>query len=246
MAKRGMGVPCSRSHRRGGFTLIELLVVIAIIAILAAILFPVFSRAREKARQASCQNNLKQIGLALRMYTSDWDERLPDGLGGPVGCPRARYAVWWQGWVAYVLEPYVKNWQVFGCPSRGWDFYQCAPPRFRRSYGYNYLISRFNWDAAIPTTRTAEISAIYEPAMLAMMWDSANPWPTTRPAFWDRDIKWFLNQEWERTHWHNEKNNFLFLDGHVKADTFAKMIYGNFLNLRRRDPRFYTPITQRP
>ena len=62
---------------KGGFTLIELLVVIAIIAILAAILFPVFAKAREKARQTKCLSNLKQIGLALQMYTSDWDDRFP-------------------------------------------------------------------------------------------------------------------------------------------------------------------------
>ncbi|MFA4044255.1 MAG: hypothetical protein HZRFUVUK_001041, partial [Candidatus Fervidibacterota bacterium] len=70
-----------RMHR--GFTLIELLVVIAIIAILAAILFPVFARAREKARQASCQSNLKQIGLAIFQYAQDYDERLPLAWYGP-------------------------------------------------------------------------------------------------------------------------------------------------------------------
>src|SRR4028118_1183664 len=63
------------AHR--GFTLIELLVVIAIIAILAAILFPVFARARENARRASCMSNLKQIGLGVMQYTQDWDERYP-------------------------------------------------------------------------------------------------------------------------------------------------------------------------
>jgi prepilin-type N-terminal cleavage/methylation domain-containing protein len=65
------------SRKRTGFTLIELLVVIAIIAILAAILFPVFARARENARRASCQSNLKQIGLAVYQYTQDYDEKCP-------------------------------------------------------------------------------------------------------------------------------------------------------------------------
>ncbi|HAZ64135.1 MAG TPA: hypothetical protein DCZ72_11075, partial [Armatimonadetes bacterium] len=72
-----------RRGSRRGFTLIELLVVIAIIAILAAILFPVFAKAREKARAASCQSNLKQLGLSVMQYTQDWDEMYPTGdVGG--------------------------------------------------------------------------------------------------------------------------------------------------------------------
>src|SRR5690606_6779733 len=75
------------SGAKRGFTLIELLVVIAIIAILAAILFPVFARARENARRASCQSNLKQIGLGLMQYTQDYDERLPAGFLTNTGVP---------------------------------------------------------------------------------------------------------------------------------------------------------------
>ena len=102
--------------RRQGFTLIELLVVIAIIAILAAILFPVFARAREKARQASCQSNLKQIALALLMYVQDYDETLPSH------CYGAADTCW-----ARKISPYVKNDQLAVCPS--W--------RAALSYGYN-------------------------------------------------------------------------------------------------------------
>lgn len=97
---------------RTGFTLIELLVVIAIIAILAAILFPVFARAREQARKASCLSNLKQIGLAMSMYTSDWDGILPIITDKPSENPGAPV-------LNYVLEPYAKNHQIFRCPSDG-------------------------------------------------------------------------------------------------------------------------------
>jgi prepilin-type N-terminal cleavage/methylation domain-containing protein len=88
-------------RRRPGFTLIELLVVIAIIAILAAILFPVFAQAREKARQASCTSNLKQVGLAVFMYASDHDECLPLGAYNP---DPARPVTFWYD----LVEPYVK------------------------------------------------------------------------------------------------------------------------------------------
>ncbi len=141
MARRGgdTRVPCSRSHRRGGFTLIELLVVIAIIAILAAILFPVFSKAREKARMASCQSNLKQLALALRMYTNDWDERTPIHKWPEAGRDW-RYGRWY-----LQLFPYVKNKQIYACPSRdGWSpgHWAIAPgwnPPVRVNYGHNWM-----------------------------------------------------------------------------------------------------------
>ena len=118
---------------RRGFTLIELLVVIAIIAILAAILFPVFAKAREKARQASCTSNLKQIGLSIIMYRNDYDERNPQYYrgpgngnqvdswvnGAPAPGPTGRYS-----W-ATAIQPYCKNVQMFVCPS--W------PPQNNRS-----------------------------------------------------------------------------------------------------------------
>ena len=99
-------------HRRTGFTLIELLVVIAIIAILAAILFPVFARAREKARQASCQSNEKQIGLGIIMYTADYDSCFPPNFAG-TRCAAAPNNYDWME----LTQPYTKNWQLFMCPS---------------------------------------------------------------------------------------------------------------------------------
>ncbi len=133
--------------RRHGFTLIELLVVIAIIAILAAILFPVFARAREKARQTSCLSNVKQIGLGILMYAQDYDERLPgtyqkDGQAGDWPLHK---------WAASVV-PYVKNSQIFVCPSGtpGNDYGTGSVGPM--SYGANnYLMpdARGNFNAAL-------------------------------------------------------------------------------------------------
>ena len=104
---------------RRGFTLIELLVVIAIIAILAAILFPVFARAREKARQASCQSNLKQIGLALMMYRQDYDEMYAPKCLNRTAPDMSYY--WY-----YLIMPYMKNEQILRCPSRPWSGAKCG------------------------------------------------------------------------------------------------------------------------
>jgi prepilin-type N-terminal cleavage/methylation domain-containing protein/prepilin-type processing-associated H-X9-DG protein len=105
-------------HRKSGFTLIELLVVIAIIAILAAILFPVFAQAREKARQAACLSNEKQIGLAFLQYASDYDESLPFGNGTIQAAPpyTANSCNRTSGW-AGPLYPYVKSKTVYLCPN---------------------------------------------------------------------------------------------------------------------------------
>jgi prepilin-type N-terminal cleavage/methylation domain-containing protein/prepilin-type processing-associated H-X9-DG protein len=94
--------------RSSAFTLIELLVVIAIIAILAAILFPVFARARENARRASCQSNLKQIALGIKQYLQDYDERFP------MVWNKADATIGW----ATIIEPYVKSEQIYQCPSQ--------------------------------------------------------------------------------------------------------------------------------
>jgi prepilin-type N-terminal cleavage/methylation domain-containing protein/prepilin-type processing-associated H-X9-DG protein len=108
------------------FTLIELLVVIAIIAILAAILFPVFSQARDKARQAACLSNCKQMGLGIMMYTEDYDGVYPMGYYYELSGPTQGRRVQW----CYMIQPYVKNTGIFKCLT---DF-EPTPPASSRGY----------------------------------------------------------------------------------------------------------------
>jgi prepilin-type N-terminal cleavage/methylation domain-containing protein/prepilin-type processing-associated H-X9-DG protein len=111
----------AKTRKASGFTLIELLVVIAIIAILAAILFPVFAQAREKARQASCLSNMKQISIGMMMYTQDYDETLPEpGLAGVFrNATNTGLGQFYFGILPFhlAIQPYIKNYQVFGCAS---------------------------------------------------------------------------------------------------------------------------------
>jgi prepilin-type N-terminal cleavage/methylation domain-containing protein/prepilin-type processing-associated H-X9-DG protein len=126
-----------------GFTLIELLVVIAIIAILAAILFPVFSQARERARVATCISNARQIGLAVRMYVQDYDETFPIfhayNSQPPAGQPGHLG-------VEVSLEPYTKSPKVFRCPSDvGSPYQQRDVPgtnSYWQAYGSSYRFQR--------------------------------------------------------------------------------------------------------
>jgi prepilin-type N-terminal cleavage/methylation domain-containing protein/prepilin-type processing-associated H-X9-DG protein len=175
-----------RSRRRA-FTLIELLVVIAIIAILAAILFPVFAQAREKARMAGCQSNLKQIGNAFSMYVQDYDEIYP-ASGGPTGASPGNctdYAVrtGWGGWIGNALIPYTKNTAIFTCPSKvrattvngGFNGttqdFACVAGGVRQ-VPYVFLSYMFNYVAL----HGRPLADIHAPASNLTMWDSINPW----------------------------------------------------------------------
>lgn len=127
-------------NRRRAFTLIELLVVIAIIAILAAILFPVFAQARAKARQTSDLSNIKQIGTAAAMYVQDYDETLPSPAfrtcGGPATTdPPNLWSRNWRTWPE-LIHPYTKNMQIFTSPQRATDPY----------YGYSINVNSSNDD----------------------------------------------------------------------------------------------------
>lgn len=134
-----------RYKKHSAFTLIELLVVIAIIAMLAAILFPVFGRARDNARRVSCQSNLKQIGLGAMQYSSDYDDYVVPNNSNP------------QRSYAETLQPYVKSTQIFICPNDT-STKQCTTLNsFRLSYGMNML-----YETVIPFR-------IFEPATPRMM-----------------------------------------------------------------------------
>lgn len=153
----------SRScHRAKGFTLIELLVVIAIIAILAAILFPVFARARENARRASCQSNLKQLGLGIAQYTQDYDENLPLGAvnynGGRI--------FWSQS-----IMPYVKSTQLFECPSfaykdrRGFTYNLQTDMAPAAGYQIGWYVP-YGMNSALQTRTSAYVSTAYPIAQI--------------------------------------------------------------------------------
>ena len=179
---------------RRGFTLIELLVVIAIIAILAAILFPVFAKAREKARQSSCNSNLRQLGTGLIMYAQDYDECTPIGFSG-LG--------WWTGTWKERLYPYVKNYQLYDCPSRRLG----VPPTGYGNYGINaYLGEAVAFVALGNVTKPAETIALGENDDGDWVIEPRGDMGVTAP--------------WAQTGWvkdqHNEGANFAFLDGHAK------------------------------
>jgi prepilin-type N-terminal cleavage/methylation domain-containing protein/prepilin-type processing-associated H-X9-DG protein len=157
--------------RKNGFTLIELLTVIAIIGILASLLFPVFARAREKARTAACTGNMKQIGMAMQMYAQDCDETLPlfsqgSGYQGCLGYAGADGIRW-----ADMIFPYVKNTQVFDCPSgtkrlatySGGSYYDITT----YSYGYVSPSSGLGTEFGIAGRALAEIEDVSGTIMLA-------------------------------------------------------------------------------
>jgi prepilin-type N-terminal cleavage/methylation domain-containing protein/prepilin-type processing-associated H-X9-DG protein len=160
--------------RKQGFTLIELLVVIAIISILAAILFPVFARARENARRASCQSNLKQLALGVLMYAQDYDNHfvpywtLYGGVQSPKGCSSTPYATEWP----ILVYPYVKSVQLYICPDKttaAWSG-ECRALS-GVSYGINYYLATGTGSAGSIGAGPHE-SAITQPSLTALFTDT--------------------------------------------------------------------------
>ncbi len=201
---------------RKGFTLIELLVVIAIIAILAAILFPVFARAREKARQTSCLSNMKQLGLATMMYVQDCDEMYPTrwkccaGLQWPLAWP-------------WVLEPYIMSRQIYICPTElghPWygqgtgyaDWWTGVPAEFvfpePISYGMN---DRLNFFVSLgKVTRPAEKYMFLESTEYQPRSFLCDPWAACAGYATECAFDYALGVR------HNGGMNVTFCDGHAK------------------------------
>ncbi|MGC9318161.1 MAG: DUF1559 domain-containing protein [Armatimonadota bacterium] len=191
---------------RKGFTLIELLVVIAIIAILAAILFPVFARAREKARQASCQSNMRQLGLAMQMYVQDYDERFTGRI------------VWNQR-----IQPYVKNHQLFECPSYDGSLRYVTNGYCMTHYDIGGLAGipgiRGGYGVACHTTGSTtgrKLADIKRPAEIILFNETtggcthhSNPGCRCSDVS-TRGVGFHVYPR------HNDGSNFTFVDGHVK------------------------------
>lgn len=198
-----------------GFTLIELLVVIAIIAILAAILFPVFAKAREAARKTSCQSNEKQLGNAIAMYVQDYDERFP--------IVRSANLAAFSDWRGAIF-PYVKNLGVYQCPSNNstanpyngdCQTVTLAPgvPQVYISYGWatingnNPVANGFSYGGGAAGPSLAQIDAAADTLTVVES-------TTTCTDF----CEWCGGSAGPKpTDGHSGNSNFLFADGHVKA-----------------------------
>jgi prepilin-type N-terminal cleavage/methylation domain-containing protein/prepilin-type processing-associated H-X9-DG protein len=217
--------------RKRGFTLIELLVVIAIIAILAAILFPVFAKAREQARKTACINNLKQIGTAVMMYGQDYDESMPSAAfanypAGLWGSPLWNDYGW--TYIFPLLDPYTKNSGIYGCPSANKQMFGPAGSQINVSYAYNEYIynqgSGFSSMASLANGRhgVADIAVVADSRFAGIFndWDNggtggATPYPTNYLA---RVV--LANGAMPR----HDGSNFVFADGHAKFMSVGAII----------------------
>ncbi|HZT43436.1 MAG TPA: DUF1559 domain-containing protein [Chthonomonadaceae bacterium] len=149
-----------------GFTLIELLVVLAIISVLAAILFPVFAQAREKARQAPCLSNEKQLGLAILQYVQDYDETFPNGVNVNNG-----WRIWpAEGWAGQCV-PYSKSPALYRCPSDSTDLQQ--PNNYPVSYGYNNNFVGYS-DETDPPPAGITIAQLTAPTRSILLFEVSN------------------------------------------------------------------------
>jgi prepilin-type N-terminal cleavage/methylation domain-containing protein/prepilin-type processing-associated H-X9-DG protein len=225
-------------RQRGAFTLIELLVVIAIIAILAAILFPVFAKAREKARQVTCSSNLKQIGLALLQYTQDYDEVMPNAHTGPSNTSDNVSSYKWND----QIYPYTKSVQVFHCPddsgvsggTGNYVFWQNLTAPSNAYYGSYGIVTSY-WDGtddAVGPGNAIPIGKLQSPASTAWVADSSDSFEITwknkaaNPTAAITSGSPSLAQMMFR-HGGPDIANVLFCDGHVKSKRLGDMAAQN-------------------
>lgn len=205
-------VPCG-AQKHSGFTLIELLVVIAIVAILAAILFPVFARARENARRSSCQSNLKQLALGVMQYTQDYDEKFPVVYVSSVAPYTANNPYGW----ADAVQPYLKSVQIFQCPSE-----RTAPNSDPTSSGYtdysmNMMLSS---DIGGNFMNGRTLADLTKPTLTVMHLDDYS-W-RSRSHNWGCKVSTacatagLATLDAAVSTRHLEGQNFSFCDGHVK------------------------------
>jgi len=192
-----------RLHRPKGFTLIELLVVIAIIAILAAILFPVFARTREKARQTNCLSNIKEVGIAALMYIDDHDGIM---LRHITGEEPYEDAVRWPE----MIFPYILNTQILSCPSHPTGTWEVGDDTFL-GYGANYWLTAYD----LGDIHVGDIKRASETILFADNDYYVVPAPYYL-AMYPNDPFCGLNGVARLRGRHNEGDNFAFVDGHGK------------------------------
>ena len=210
-----------RKRRINGFTLIELLVVVAIISILAAILFPVFARARENARRSSCMSNMKQIGLGIMMYAQDYDEKYPIQINSS----NKRYsnpgtAIEANNWILNIY-PYVKSWQLFRCPS--------AKPYESPDSAHDYMVPSGNNNtnylasAVIIRSEGLSMAAIPNASEIVVVQETDTAYSTAQlkpdhygvsTTFPEGVYEYWNYATYNKNHF--DGGNQVFADGHVK------------------------------
>lgn len=220
-----------KKFKKSAFTLIELLVVIAILSLLAAILFPVFSRARENARKSSCLNNIKQIGVALSLYVQDADETYPPAYWNSGGIPLGNW-----------LEGYTRNRQIWRCPSDSINKGAVQANYANQSYAWNAWYFNSNTGDFGPQYASKKLADVPKATELASVWGA---WAATAFIFDHPDNPGICTEPRARieagldcansgvSQGHLGSGNFVFADGHAKHLNSGKIMQQ--LNLAAAD-----------